>query len=359
MDIVGRLKNESHAVVDARPEIARDGRDVAVVIAKLAYTVDAKGAVRLDFAPVRWAPSRDGEGGWAAPDDGGHRKLGTDVGVVGTARPPSGRPTEMLAWVSVGPLRKVLRVVGRRRFVPQGGAVVASPPDPLEPTPLCLANAWGGREPGSADDDPEAILAENPAGRGFSRTPSKLLGHDVPAVEPPDPGAASRLARAQATFAPIPRTFEPRRARQGTFDAAWATTRNPLPPLDFDPRHDWWAAHELHSEAPLTPDAPIEVGGMHRDGPWRFTLPRYAPTFAATVDGRAERHPTHLDAIFLDADEGRVELTWRCVLPLPAKWLRLDRVVIGEDGRLPDAVLYDDPSRDRAASPRPTAPEPP
>lgn len=65
-------------------------RDVAVFVAKMAYRVTSQGDVRYVFAPVRRLDERDEAGGLGFPADlAADEKPGTDVGLVGTAAPPS------------------------------------------------------------------------------------------------------------------------------------------------------------------------------------------------------------------------------------------------------------------------------
>jgi hypothetical protein len=127
-------------------------------------------------------------------------------------------------------------------------------------------------------------------------------------------------------------------------------------PVDFDPLHHSHAVPDLHFDAPLAPDVPIEVGGLTPEGIWRFKLPSYSLAFATRTfedDGEDIRElETHLDSILVDADERRVDLSWRVALRLPRKWERMSLLVLYGVGEMPEEV-FDAPaaeSEPRAAT---------
>ena len=100
----------------------------------------------------------------------------------------------------------------------------------------------------------------------------------------------------------------------------------PLLPDDFDARFNVSVLHDQWSSMPLRGDEAVEVLGATPEGAWRFTLPRMSPGFASFVSDRRTDHPTHLDTILIDADLGRVELTFRAAVPLPRKYEMLEAV---------------------------------
>src|SRR4051812_21868611 len=119
MLLESRLENVSWASVGVDARMDRHGRDVAVVVAKVAYKVSAQGAARLVLSPLRRDDIAEEGGGVRFPSDlAADEKPGTDVGLVGVAHPPprgSGR-TSAFAWVSIGALRKVVTVYGPRVY---------------------------------------------------------------------------------------------------------------------------------------------------------------------------------------------------------------------------------------------------
>lgn len=369
MDLDAICENVSWATVRADAMLDAAGRDVAVVVAKLAFNVSPEGRATIAFRPVRFGESADGFGGLKFPAERVDEKPGTDVGLVGHAHPQRGKPAiQMLAWVQVGGARKVVTVYGPRRFTADfKGAIVPGPSQLIEePVPLRFDHCYGGQEWGdghghglghhhhhhaNAGWQSEPF---NPAGRGFVATngdPKSLIGKPAWVLEPVNdnraapskPGQLVPIAhRSHGCFAPIPEHFEPRRKLAGTFDSEWAKKRAPVRPKDFDVAHNAWAVPELRFATPLTSDAPIEVAGVIPEGVWRFKLPLYGMEFESTTFGERVVHASHLDSFLIDADERVVELTYRASIPLPRKWARLERIVARGLGRLPEEVLTPD-----------------
>ncbi|MRG92155.1 DUF2169 family type VI secretion system accessory protein [Polyangium spumosum] len=356
MNFEALVENISWASVGADVMMDRHGRDVAVVVAKMAYKVSREGAPRLALAPVRRVDEGDGAAGVRFPADlVADEKPGTDVGLVGVAYPPprsAGNKGRVYAWLQVGSIRKVVVVHGPRVYVKSWrGGVAPSDPAPLvEPVPLRYDKCQGGLDPISGAFEPS-----NPIGVGFSSQPTRLLGEPCPQLEPAsieEGGAPSHPSH--GCFAPIPAHWEPRRSRIGTHDAAWAKGRAPVRPRDFDPMHHAWSVPGLHSEAPLVGDEQIEVGGILPEGAWRFRLPRYTITFGSLIDGKREAIEAHLDGLLIDTETRVVELTWRASIVLPRKWERLERIYVVGVGALPEDVIRDPGQRvgtARAAEP--------
>ncbi len=328
MDFDQRCDNATWAATRTFTTSDKAGYDVVVIVAKLAYAVGFDGAARLAFRPVRTTQVPERGGGLRFPDDLADDKRGTDVGLVGTAHPPAGASESFLAWIRAGgTLRKLVRVWGPRTFVADGAAVVPGPAGKLEPTPLRYDLAWAELEP-----------AFNPIGRGAASDPRALLGKPAPQLEPESEPGLGKPRRAHGAFAPIDPSWEPRRGLAGTFDLEWRRKRAPFRPKDFHLRHHDWACPELHSDAPLAPDVPVEVGGVRPEGIWRFKLPAYSVAFTSRTDGDYAEHPTHLDGYLIDADEGVVELTFRTSIRLPKKWERVERLFVTGVGEMPEAA---------------------
>ncbi|UQA63170.1 DUF2169 family type VI secretion system accessory protein [Polyangium aurulentum] len=324
------------------------GRDVLIVVAKLAYRVSPEGAPRHIVVPVRRMEQGDEGGGLRFPNDlEADEKPGTDVGLVGTAHPAArgGDQRTAYIWLSVGGLRKVVLAHGPRTYTKTWRGVVPSDPAPLTgPVPLRYDAAFGGVDPLTRASEPR-----NPIGRGFSSDPARLVGLPAPQLEPVAEGAAEPHP-AHGAFAPIPGHWEPRRSFAGTYDAAWARSRAPVRPRDFQSRFHNWAVPGLWSATPLLGDEPFEVGGVLPEGVWRFRLPRYAVTFESVVEGRRSAHSTHLDSILIDADTRVVELTWRASFVLPKKWEKVERILVQGVGELPEEVIMPPDARRSAAA---------
>jgi hypothetical protein len=309
------------AVAHGRRMHAPDGRAVFVTIARLTYSVDVEGKVRLarEPSPIRFCDILDGrlvrhaDGTLAPsttlrfPSDDFDYKPGTDVLLVATAHPPDGAGAT-LAEVSlrVGSIHRRLRVWGPRVHYDSTLGIVPGPPAQLSPTPLVYELAHGGTDPAHPDE----MDLENPIGCSRARDRRMLIGRPAPSIE--DPAEPLR----PAGVAPIAPSWSPRRERFGTLDETWRRERAPHLPHDFDPRHRSSAPEGQWSEQPLPPDVPIELVGVTPEPRWSFRLPRYGLSFA-TASSRGERElSTHLDTLLIDADARRVEVTFRSSVTL-------------------------------------------
>lgn len=344
MDPQHVIDNRTPMAVTCIPMDDRHGREVAVVIMKMAYDVSPAGVIRavLFGAPIRASDVPAGEGPWASiryPSDLVDDKPGTDVIVVGTAHPPPGvsvTEQDVSVCVETGQraLKKTVRVYGARIWYGGAFGLAPGPAAPLGPTPIAYELAFGGVEERA---NGETIIDwRNPAGTGVSKDRNRLLGAPAPAIEDPDRPLA-RSAPAPAGFGPIPAHWSPRRERAGTHDDRWRRERAPIRPVDFDPRHHSCAVPELWSEARLAGDEPVEILGMRPEGALRFQLPRYAPILE--IEGARGGAPQPaLDTFHIDADSGRVELTFRASLPLPRKSERLGKIRVRASADLPQHI---------------------
>jgi hypothetical protein len=301
----------------------RAGRDVVVAIVKRTLEVSRAGQATVAEvpAPVRLVPVADPRGmrgGLRYPSDLVDEKPGTDVLLVGTAHPPPGPPvTEHDVVLAVGCVRKVVRVVGARSWERTIRGVVPGAGSPVVPTPLVYEHAWGG-----PDDD------RNPVGTGAAADRAALAGAPAPRLE--HPGAPLSAKRpAPAAFGPIGEGWAPRSSFIGTCDAAWRASRAPIRPLDFDLRANCSAPPDQWSEAPLRGDEPVDVAGVSPDGrAWRFALPAYRPRIVFVTRAGFVYADPPLDTWLIDADERRVELTWRGRVAAPRKPEELEAVLV-------------------------------
>jgi hypothetical protein len=302
------LENASPTISRALELTDRHGHQVVVVVAKLTFAVSASGeaSIAVPPSPVRfYAEPYDGRRGIRFPDDIAEEKPGTDVLLVGHAVAPAAtKATAMEVRLRVGELASSVRVVGPRYWLRNARDLVPGPSAPLVRTPLASDLGFGAAEP----------VASDPA----------------PVIEDPErPGEPATLGAVGAD--------SPSRSKYlGTMDAAWSRERAPILPTDFDPRYYTVASAGLWSATPLLGDEPVEVVGATPSGRWMFKLPRFAPRFFAQERrSEAQELDTHLDTFLVDADAGRVELTWRAKIRLPAKAVRLERIAIVQGWPLP------------------------
>jgi len=306
--------------VQGSPYEDRHGREVFVAVAKMTFEVDEHGEVSLSDLPnpvrMRDVPVNDKPlASIRYPSDRCDEKPGTDVVLVGTAHPAAGateHDVSLRVEADGRVLRRLVRVYGPRVWYHKALRIVPGPPAPLSPTPLIYELAYGGR------DATGALEQRNPVGSGFTLNRASLVGEPTPQLEDPDAPLTSSKP-APAGFGAIKSSWKPRSDFQGTHDEQWCRMRMPVHPVDFDPRFNCCAAPGLWSAKPLLGDEPIEVVGALLTGSWMFRLPRYAPRFRSNIRGHIAECDTHLDTLLIDADERRVELTWRAAVPLPRK----------------------------------------
>lgn len=270
----------------------------------------------------------------AYPSDICLRKPGTDVIVVARSFPQGGGSAAVWdAGVQVGALRKLLRVFGLRVW--EDGGAGLSAPLPVESVDVRYDHAWGGCDGEGPDFIEEA---RNPVGMGVARDSSKLTHQRAPQLEDPVYPIHSCTTRPPpAGLGPTGRHWEPRRRWAGTYDAAWVKYRNPLPPDDFDDRHNLCASPGLIAEVPLTGGEPVALSNLVPGGGLtRFDLPRTGVDIEFHAKGREPaRFRPYLDTVIIDAlDIGpeeplAVELVWRASVPAPRRLKNL-RIVVRE-----------------------------
>jgi hypothetical protein len=157
-----------------------------------------------------------------------------DIILVGHAYPLGGRPAAACdVEIEVGRTRKVLRVVGDRRWSYPTPSVTPAPSDPLPfgVMPLTYDRAFGGTDVQTQIGSPV-----NPVGRGLigAKTVASIHGTYLPNLEDP----ACMIERWDSRPLPVgcgffPRASELRSRYLGTYDARWQATRAPCPPDDF------------------------------------------------------------------------------------------------------------------------------
>lgn len=299
-----------------------DERGVDVVVALVKATFVRRGA-KLALADEQ-APVRTGdvptdpaaaverrESSVRYPSDVGGEKVGADIVVVGSA--VSAKPVPSLDVAVRAPGRTVsLRVHGERVFYKSALRLKLGPAAPFERAPITYERAYGGK---SADGS--IVDWRNPVGRGVHRSAAELDGAPAPSVEDPANPIEGAGKSVPVGLGAIATWWLPRRDRQGTMDAAWQAERMPLPPLDFDRRFYQVAPPALQMDRALQEGDLIATHGLSADGLFDVTVPALALVAHVRRSSAAPAAlPMVLDTALLEPDEGRVELTFRRVIPL-------------------------------------------
>jgi hypothetical protein len=330
------LKKGTLAAVEVVPQLAMNGAVLALVLVKQRYVVSPGQVVRavagaeVRLADELWDPEHPDRSSVRYPADVCLDKPGTDVVVSGAAMGLGDvTQTELLASVRVGELSRAVRAVGPRRWVRAMGELRLGDPIPFRAVPVRWELAWGGAD----FTDPRNPVEEprNPVGRGVVRDLDTLDGEPGPQIEDPmEPITTPTEPYRPAGFGPLGRHWSPRRQHVGTVDDAWLRERMPLWPADTDARLHQCAVPELTAPAHLRGGEAVEVVNMCATGPLRFSLPRPHYFVGMRLDGALREFPSVLDTVLLEPDLRRFEMTWRAVLPMPARLSRVDYIQVHE-----------------------------
>jgi hypothetical protein len=262
------------------------------------------------------------------PSDLSLGKPGTDVLLIGSAHTPAGRAAKWLdVSLRVGPVGKVVRVVGDRFLRRDGVGFSITEPKPFTTMPLVWERAFGGSD--VVESTPSAE-ARNPVGTGY-RDPEgqKVLdGLPLPNLEDPnEPMSSWKQRPAPACFAPISPHWEPRRSYAGTYDQRWQREQAPYLPADFDTRFFQLAPADLVVPGHLTGGEPVEVKGATPSGSLTFELPAIEVTFDFVTEAGTQSRVADLDTVVIEPDESRLALVWRTGLSCDKSLLRTGEIV--------------------------------
>ena len=310
----------------------RDGAEIWLAAVKATFDILPDGSTipSKDQPPVLRIPEYHGEPGKSSikyETDLILTKTTTDVLLIGNAYAPGGKPvTELDVGFRVGPVQKLLRVLGDREWRTLG----ASAPQPFIKMPLVYERAFGGMDLQS--DHPERDWEwRNPVGAGFAISRGNANGLKLPNIEYPKQLIQSWDDRpAPAGFGPIASHWQPRASFAGTYDDNWIKTRQPLLPEDFDDRFFQCAPVDQQAPQFLTGGEPVVVLKLTPYGDLRFTLPKIFLGFETRFhDGSREIHKTRkLHSVILEPDFPRVSLVWHSPLPCHFKVQKLERTVV-------------------------------
>jgi hypothetical protein len=310
----------------------RDGAEIWLVAIKCSFDIHPDGATEVSATqpPVLEVPESYGEPGASSVKydvDLVRTKVATDVTVIGHAYAPGGQPvTQLEAGFRVGPVQKVLRIVGDRRW----GRVGVSDPEPFLKMPLVYERAFGGIDKHSPQPQRDWDW-RNPIGTGFAVSRENITGVALPNLEYPGDVVKSWNDRPRpAAFGPIGSHWQPRVRFAGTYGERWLSERQPLLPDDFDDRFYQSAPADQQASGFLRGGEPVVLHRLWPHGDLRFHLPKVFLGFETYFsDGTRQVHQTRsLHSVILEPDFPRVSLVWHSSLPCHFKVQKLDRTVV-------------------------------
>lgn len=296
-----------------------DGQETGLLVLCAGFAVGKTGAL----APLEPQPSvRLADEPAAAREHASTRfeadvalaKPRVDIIVVGSAIAPLGRPVrELEVELGVGTLRKKLLVLGDRQRLLGG---VHTRPEPFKRMPIVYERAYGGSDLRARNPRRHKIFAQNPVGVGFHGVASAdpEVKSDLPNVERAV-SHSTKVSDGPAGFGVIGRSWSPRRELAGTYDDAWVRTQWPLPPRDFDPRHNQCAPPDQQSRT-LRGGEDVRLVHMTLEREWRFLLPRLDVPVRLHFASRLETKQLEIDTVVIDADDRRVFVSARLAFAL-------------------------------------------
>ena len=302
-----------------------EGRPLFVPIVKATYHIDE--GTRLSLAEEQ-VPVNVGGEYWGDPEKSSYKyepetafiKPATDIVLIGHAYAPKPGVTKVDVSLCVGPMRKVVRVIGNRYWVKSFGITSMTRPRPFERIPLIYERAFGGWDRSHPNPDKHTFEPRNPVGTGFRGKRGKFEeGIRLPNIEDPRyPLKRFRDRPPPAGFGFTSPHWQPRAGFAGTYDKAWMKQRMPLLPTDFDRRFFNAAPPDQVAPGFLKADVAVEVINASPSGKISFNLPGVQPPRCRVeVRGRKDHQlETRLDTVIINTDENLLFLIWRTNLVL-------------------------------------------
>ncbi|WP_322866125.1 DUF2169 domain-containing protein [Aquicoccus sp. G2-2] len=321
------------------------GAEFWMVAIKACFEIDEDGRQRVAEVqtPVHYVPEFAGDplcSGLVHEGDFALWKAGTDVLVTGHAHAPEGRAVERIGIrLKLADIDKRLIVLGERQIYEGAVGLGLTAPYPFVKMPVVWERTYGGWD---RTGERETWDEANPAGCGFARAGTHLVGTQAPNIEYPDAPYGGAGSGRAAGLGALAHHWSARAKYAGTYDAAWEKTRNPLLPADFDRRY-WRAAPEdQQTKAPLIGYEQVALGGMTPEGVWSLILPRLKFDVISRFKGGADvRQAPAIHTLKLCPDERRFEIVYQTALEVPpGREEKLAETVVRLNPRLgvPDAV---------------------
>ncbi len=332
------IKNKTNFETGLAPGLGKDGLEYAVFVVKGTFGIPADGAESIlteEQVPVVFADEHFGEPGFSSVKyemDTCLIKPGTDVVLVGSAHPRQ-TARRIDVGLQVGPVKKVVRVFGDRRWERRLGRWRISDPEPFDSMPLVYERAFGGRDETHDNEKKHGFERRNPVGTGFAvrRSSDRLEDLLLPNLENPSQLIGSWKDKPHpAGFGFLGRHWEPRTDFGGTYDEAWQEKRCPFLPDDFDERFFNGASQGLVTREHLLGGEAVRVVNASAAGELRFSLPKREFDITASIKGDILEPSCVLDTVIIEPDENRMILTWRATIPCPRRFLYIDYVRLKE-----------------------------
>jgi hypothetical protein len=305
--------------------IAMDGSGAEhlIVVSKMSWRINPDGALTQheEQKPIVTAPVYRGDPQSSSlmyESDVVPQKAGTDCILIGHAWAPKTGTARLDAVFSVGPVSKVVRVFGERKWEKVLGMRNRLGPVPFEKIPLIYERAFGGADESYPDAACHETCLANPVGRAFLAKKSKkeIEGILFPNLEDPgDPYENVSSRPRPAGFGAIAPFWKPRADYTGTQDDNWQKRISPLPPADLKPEFFNCASPGLTSKGFLRGNELVALGHAVAGKPmFRFSLPGTRPQVGLRIGPDRSEITMNLDTVIVEPDDMRVQMVWRGAL---------------------------------------------
>lgn len=313
------LTNRTPFAADRTVTRDLDGAELWVVAVKAAFDIHRDGTTavsdkQLEVLHLPQYVGPPGRSGLVYDLDMIPGKPTTDVLVNGCAH--AARPSLFVdVGMSVGPVRKVLRVFGDRVWRKTSTGPKIGDPVPFERLPIMYERAFGGADPVVTDPARLPCEGRNPVGAGFATRPEWLENRPLPNVERQDSLISSWKDRPEpAGFSALPPQWLPRASLAGTYDRAWEEERFPLLPLDLNERFFQSAPLDQQTPKPLHGGEAVLLRNLTPDGLLQFSLPSIVLGFRTVIGNESIEHRGKLHTVIVEPEFPRVILIWHAAL---------------------------------------------
>jgi hypothetical protein len=299
------------------------GAENLIVVSKMNWRIKPDGTLtpHEEQKPILTAPVYRGDPQSSSliyESDVAPQKAGTDCILIGHAYAPKTGTARLDAIFSVGPVSKVVRVFGERKWEKILGMRNRIGPVPFEKIPLIYERAFGGTDESNPDAACHETCLANPVGRAFLAKNSKkeIEGILFPNLEDPgDPYESVSSRPRPAGFGAIAPFWTPRADYTGTQDDNWRKRISPLPPADLKPEFFNCASPGLTSKGFLLGNEQVALGHAMAGKPmFRFSLPGTRPQVGLRIGPDRSEMKMNLDTVIVEPDDMRVQMVWRGAL---------------------------------------------
>lgn len=321
------------------PAIIMDcnGAEKLIVIVKMTWRIDPSGDLSPadEQMPILASPVYRGEPDSSSliyESDVAPQKTGTDCILIGHAYAPRKDTSELEALFSIGPLVKVVRVYGERKWGKFIGVHKRIGPIPFEKMPLIYERSFGGTDVSYTDIAKHEACLDNPVGRGFiaKHSNKEIEGMLFPNIEDAeDPYKGTSCRPKPAGFGAIAPSWKPRVDYAGTYNDNWRKRIFPLPPADLKPEFYNYAAPGLTSKGHFQGNEKVALGNVTSQSIFRFSLPGIRPQMLLRMMGlsQIEIEP-FLDTVIVEPDDMRVQMVWRGGYDTHGKIQQIKQIII-------------------------------